>query len=163
MMNLPVNENLLSAEQALKKATCDNIVELCEKYLQSLKEYREELYKFRGAPEINLQQSSPLARELREPVEQKRNAIRTELEIITRKRNEIESLLQSFTSINGYEAVKTFNRLEYKGFISWELRANEVRPQNDDNNERMTIHEAVETASRLRRQAYIAYQTTFPR
>jgi hypothetical protein len=123
-----------------------------------LNEYRRELYKFRGTPEINPQQSSPLAREL---VEQKRNAIRTELEIITRKRNETESLLQSFTSINGYEAVKTFNQLEYKGFISWELRANEVRPRNDDNNERMTIQEAVETASLLRREAYITYQVTF--
>jgi hypothetical protein len=160
MMNLPVNENLQNAEQRLKKASCDNIIELCEKYLQLLNEYREELYKFRGTPEINLQQSSPLAREL---VEQKRNAIRTELEVITRKRNETEALLQSFTSINGYEAVKTFNQLEYKGFISWELRANEVRPRNDDNNERMTIREAVETASLLRREAYIAYQVTFPR
>jgi hypothetical protein len=160
MMNLPVNENLLSAEQMLKKATSDNIVELCEKYLQLLGEYRDELYKFRGTPEIDLQQSPPAAREM---VEQKRNAIRTELETITRKRNETEALLQSFTSINGYEAVKTFNRLEYKGFISWELRANEVRPQNDDNNERMTIQEAVDTASLLRREAYIAYQVVFPR
>ena len=159
-MNLPANENLLDAERMLKKASSDNIVELCEKYLQLLNEYRAELYKFRGTPEINLQQSSPLAREL---VEQKRNAIRTELEIITRKRNETESLLESFTSINGYEAVKTFNQLEYKGFTSWELRANEVRPRNDDNNERMTMQEAVETASLLRREAYVTYQVTFPR
>jgi hypothetical protein len=160
MMNLPVNENLLGVERMLKKASSDNIVELCEKYLQLLGEYRDQLYKFRGAPEIDLQQSSPAAREL---VEQKRSAIRAELEIITRKRNETEALLQSFTSINGYEAVKTFNQLEYKGFISWELRANEVRPQNDDNNERMTIREAVDAASLLRREAYIAYQVTFPR
>jgi hypothetical protein len=161
MMNLPVNENLLNAERTLKKATCDNIVELCEKFLQSLNEYRDELYKFRGTPEINLrQQSSPQARET---VEQKRNAIRAQLEIITRKRNETEALLESFVSINGYEAVKTFNRLEYKGFISWELRANQVRLKNDDNDERMTIAEAVETASLLRRQAYVTYQTTFLR
>jgi hypothetical protein len=160
MMNLPDNENLLGAEQRLKRATRDNIVELGEKYLQLLKEYRDELYKFRGAPEIDLRQASPPARE---PVEQKRNAIRTELEIIARRRHETESLLQSFTSINGYEAVKTFNQLEYKGFTSWELRANEVRPANDDNNERMTIREAVEAASLLRREAYINYQVTFPR
>jgi DNA repair exonuclease SbcCD ATPase subunit len=159
-MNLPANENLINAEQRLKKASSDNIIELCEKYLQSLREYRDELYKFRGTPEIDLRQSSPAARET---IEQKRNAIRTELEIITRKRNETEALLESFTSINGYEAVKTFNRLEYKGFTSWELRANEVRPQNDDNNERMKIQEAVETASLLRREAYVAYQVTFPR
>jgi hypothetical protein len=160
MINLPVNENLLNGERKLKRATCENIIELCEKYLQLLNEYRDELYKFRGTSEINLRQSLPLAREL---VEQKRSAIRTELETIARKRNETESLLQSFTSINGYEAVKTFNRLEYKGFSSWELRANEVRPRHDDNNERMTIREAVDTASLLRREAYIVYQVTFSR
>lgn len=155
--NLPANEKLLDAEHSLKKATCDNIIELCEKYLQQLNDYREELYKFRGTPEIDLYESS-LSREL---VEQTRKAIRTALETTTRERNETESLLQSFTSISGYEAVKTFNRLEYKGFTEWELRANEVRLKTDTNNERMTIAEAVAAASLLRREAYVAYKTTF--
>lgn len=155
-MNLAVNENLYNAEQSLKKATCDNIVEACEKYLRLLTEYRDELYKFRGTPEINLHQSS-LAREL---VEQTRQAIRLAVENTTRARNETEALLKSFTSISGYEAVKTFNQLEYKGFSEWELRANEVRLMNDDNNERITVSEAVAAASLLRRQAYINYHTT---
>ena len=155
--NLLVNENLLQAEYALKKATCDNIVELCEKYLSLLNEYRDELYKFRGTPEINLQASSVFAREL---VDQTRKAIRNAVEMTTRERNEIESLLKSFTTISGYDAVKTFNQLEYKGFSEWELRANQVRLKTDTNNEHFTIQEAVETASLLRRQAYVDYKTT---
>ncbi|HEX8734362.1 MAG TPA: hypothetical protein VF721_03505 [Pyrinomonadaceae bacterium] len=155
--NLLVNEKLLHAEQSLKKATCDNIVELCEKYLLLLNEYRDELYKFRGTPEINLQASSTFAREL---VDQTRKAIRSAVETTTRQRNEIESLLKSFTIISGYDAVKTFNQLEYKGFSEWELRANQVRLKTDTNNEHFTIQEAVETASLLRRQAYVDYKTT---
>jgi hypothetical protein len=155
--NLPVNEKLLQAERALKKATCDDIIELCEKYLLLLTEYRDELYKFRGTPEISLQSSSSVAREL---VDQTRKAIRSAVETTTRERNETESLLKSFTTISGYDAVRTFNQLEYKGFSEWELRANEVRLKTDTNNERFTIQEAVETASLLRRQAYVDYKTT---
>lgn len=155
--NLMANENLLQAEQALKKATCDNIIELCEKYLLLLTEYRDELYKFRGTPEINLQQSSSFAREM---IEQTRKAIRSAVETTAQERNKTEALLRSFTTISGYDAVKTFNQLEYKGFSEWELRANQVRLKTDVNNEHFTIQEAVETASLLRRKAYIEYKTT---
>ena len=121
---LLVNEDLLRAEYNLNQADSSNIIELCRNYLLLLTEYRNELYKLRGTEEINLQQASPLARELTEQV---RKAIRTAVEITTRERNQTESLLESFTSISGYEAVNTFNQLEYKGFADWELRANEVR------------------------------------
>ena len=117
-----------------------------------------QLFKFRGAPEINLQNPSSLAREL---IEQTRKAIRAAIEITTRERNKMESLLKSFTSISGYEAVQTFNQLEYKGFTEWELRANQVRLKNDDNDETFTIQAAVEIASSLRRKAFIIYKTTF--
>lgn len=155
-MKLILNEKLVDAERSLKKATRDNIIEVCEQYLRLLAEYREELYKLRGTPEINLYQSS-FSREL---IDQTRRSIRAAVESTTRARNETETLLKSFTCISGYDAVKTFNQLEYKGFSDWELRANEVRLKNDDNNERMNISEAVEAASLLRRQAYIAYHTT---
>lgn len=155
---LLVNENLIKAEYKLKQANSDNIIELCRNYISLLIEYRDELYKLRGSPEISLQQKLPLARELTEQV---RKAVRTALEITTRERNQAESLLESFTAISGYEAVKTFNQLEYKGFAEWELRANQVRLKNDTNNERLTVQEAVETASRLRRAAYVVYKTTF--
>ncbi|HSK72183.1 MAG TPA: hypothetical protein VK892_10840, partial [Pyrinomonadaceae bacterium] len=141
---LLVNEDLLRAEYNLNQADSSNIIELCRNYLSLLTEYRNELYKLRGTEEINLQQASALGRELTEQV---RKAIRTAVEITTRERNQTESLLESFTSISGYEAVNTFNQLEYKGFADWELRANEVRLKNDTNNERLTVQEAVETAS----------------
>lgn len=155
---LLVNENLIKAEYKLKQANSGNIIELCRDYISFLIEYRDELYKLRGTPEISLQQTSPPARE---HTVQLRKEIRTALEKTTRERNQTESLLESFTSISGYEAVKTFNQLEYKGFADWELRANQVRLKNDTNNERLTVQEAVDTASQLRRDAYITYKTTF--
>lgn len=160
IVKLLVNENLLKAEVALNQADSSDIIELCRDYLQILTEYREELYKLRGIPEINLQQPSPLARELSKEV---RKSIRSAVEITTRERNQTELLLESFTSISGYEAIDTFNRLKYKGFDNWELGANSIRPQNNENNDEMTIQEAVDAASLLRREAYIMYKTTFLR
>jgi len=153
-----VNENLLDAELALKQATSENIVQICRDYLLSLSKYRDRLYQLRGTPEICLNQSSMAVREL---VEQTRKAIRTSLEVTTNERNKIESLLKSFTSINGYEATKTFNQLEYKGFDNWELGAGGVRLKDDTDGQRLTIQEAVDTAGRLRREAYIARKIIF--
>ncbi len=155
---LLLNENLLNAEFALKQSNSENIVENCQTYLLLLNEYMDALHKLRGRPEINLHQSSSLAREL---IEQTRKTIRTAVEITTRERNQTESLLKSFTLISGYEAVKTLNQLEYKGFAEWELRANEVRLKNDDHNEKLTVQEAVGVAAQLRRKAYISYKVTF--
>jgi hypothetical protein len=158
MVELLVNENLLKAEFALNQANSGNIIELCREYLRILTEYRDELYKLRGSPEITLQQSSALARELTQQV---RKAIRSALEITTRERNKTESLLESLTSISGYEAIDTFNRLKYKGFDDWQLGANSIRPGNNGNDGQMTMQEAVDAASLLRREAYIMFKTTF--
>ena len=158
IVELLVNENLLKAEFALNQANSSNIIELCREYLRVLTEYRDELYKLRGSPEINLQQSSSLARELTQQV---RKAIRSAVEITTRERNKTESLLESFSSISGYEAIDTFNRLKYKGFDDWQLGANSIRPGNNGNDGQMTMQEAVDTASLLRREVYIANKTTF--
>lgn len=158
IVKLLVNENLLNAEYDLNRANSGNIVEHCRNYLLLLTEYREELYKLRGTPEVNLQQSSTLARELTEQV---RKAIRSAVEITTRERNQTESLLKSFTSISGYEAIETFNQLKYKGADNWELRAGGARHKNSADAELMTIQEVVETAGLLRREAYIADKTTF--
>ncbi|MEP6903340.1 MAG: hypothetical protein ABJA66_16550 [Actinomycetota bacterium] len=156
---LLVNENLLNAEFALNQANSDNIIKLCRAYLLVLNEYRDELYKLRGTPEINLQQSSLLARELTELV---RKAIRSALEITTRERNLTENLLESFTSIGGYEAVETFNQLKYKGFNNWEMRASGIRlKDNAESEKKLTIEEAVETTSLLRREAYLEQKITF--
>jgi len=157
IVNLLVNEELLKAEYAFNQATDGNIVELCRKYLSLLIEYRDELFKLRGTPEINQAPSTPLARELTEQV---RRAIRAAVEITTRERNNAESLIGSFTAISGYEAIETFNQLKYKGFDTWELGSGGAHPTGAGD-ERITVQEAVETAGRLRREEYIAHKTTF--
>ena len=157
IVKLLVNENLLNAESALNKADSGNIIELCRKYLLLLNVYRDELSKLRGTPEISFQSSSSLARELTEQV---RKAIRSAIEITTRERNQTESLLNSFTSISGYEAVDTFNHLQYKGFDNWELQAGGVRSKSHTE-ELLTIQDAVVTAGLLRREAYITEKITF--
>jgi hypothetical protein len=158
MKNLLINEKLLKAELALEQASSDNIIELCRNYLQLLGSYRDELYELRNLPEINFKQQSTLGREL---IEQSRKALRAALEITVRERNRTQSLLDSFTTITGYQASETFNRLKYKGFNTWEVRSGGIRSKNTDNDEFLTISEAVETAGELRRQAYVEQQITF--
>jgi len=160
IINLLINESLLDAELALSKATSDNIVELCRNYIRLLTEYRDRLYELRGIPEINLAQTSLLGREL---IEQARKAVRAAVEITVRERNQTESLLESFTSISGYEATETFNQLKYKGFDSWELRGGGIRPKNGADDEPIRIEEAVDLAGGLRRAAYVADKTIFLR
>ena len=160
IIEMLVNENLIKAESALNGANSGNIVELCREYLQILTEYRDQLYKLRGVPEINLEQPSALAREL---VEQVRKAIRSTIEITTRERNHTELLLDSFTSISGYEVVNTFNRLKYRGFDNWELKANAVNSKNNGDFEQIAMQEAIDEASLLRRESYITDKTVFLR
>lgn len=160
IIELLVNENLINAETALNRANSGNVVELCREYLQILTEYRDELYKLRGIPEINLAQPSTFAREL---VEQVRKAIRSAVEITTRERNQTELLLASFTTISGYEAVNIFNQLKFKGFDNWELKANSIYSQNNEGFEQIVMQEAIEAASLLRRESYIADKTLFLR
>jgi hypothetical protein len=160
IINLLINENLLDAEIALSKATSDNIVELCRNYIKLLGEYRDQLYDLRGIPEINLKESSVLGRKL---VEQARKAVRAAVEITVRERNKTESLLESFTSINGHEAAETFNQLKYKGFDNWELRAKGIRRKDGNGDEPIPIEDAVDLAGKFRRDAYVADKTTFLR
>lgn len=158
IIKLLVNEKLNNAEFSLNKAGSENVVEVCQQYLKLLTEYRDDLYKFRGTQEINPHPSSALLAEL---VEQTQKVIRTEEETIIQKSKQIESLLNSFITISGYEAVQTFNRLEYKGFNDWELRESEVRLKDDLNSLKFTVQEAIEIASELRRKAFVIYKTTF--
>lgn len=89
------NENLLKAEFALKQANSGNIISLCLSYLALLADYRDDLYKLRGAAEINQHQSTSAAREL---TDRTRKSIRAAVEFTTGERNQTESLLKSFTS-----------------------------------------------------------------
>lgn len=153
-MLFPALENrLLRAAHALDGATADNLVELCRRYLALLAEYRAELYTLPGTPGVNHGSGSSLS----EDVADVRKGVRAAIEKTTLERNRIEALLLSFVSVSGYEAVETFNRLHYRGHDDWELRAGGVaRFSSDTAGERMTVLEAVDIASLLRREEYIA-------
>ena len=158
IINLLINEDVLKAELALEKASPDDVVELGKTYLGQLKEYREQLHQLGGIPEISIAEQSKLGREL---IEQSRKAVRSAIEVTTNERNRVESLVESFTLINGWDAAATFNRLKHKDSTDWELAGSEVRIAT--NGERMSVTEAVETAGRLRREAYINEKVEFKR
>ncbi len=160
IINLLINEQLLKAELALGKATSDNIVQLCRDYLRLLSEYRDQLHKLRGIPEINLAQSSSLGREL---IEQSRKAVRAAVEITVREHNSTQALLGSFVSIKAHEAAETFNTLAYKDATNWETFSGGICSANGTATAQMSVEEAVETASRLRREAYVVNKKTFLR
>jgi hypothetical protein len=52
--------------------------------------------------------------------------------------------------------VEIFNQRSYEGHNDWELRASGVRFHGGDNSDLMTIQEAVDLASLLRRKDYVA-------
>jgi hypothetical protein len=158
IINLLINEDLLNAEIALERATSDNIVELGKTYLALLAEYRDQLHKLGGLPEISFAEQSKLGREL---IEQSRKAVRAAIELSVRERNRVEALVESFTLINGWDAAATFNKLRHKDATDWELHGSEVRVAS--NGEKMNVQEAVTTAGLLRRNAYISNKTTFLR
>jgi len=141
---------------ALDAATADNIVELCRQYLALLAEYRAELYRLPGTLGVNQWSGSFL----REDVADVRKTVRAAIEKTTREHNRTKALLLSFISVSGYEAVETFNRQKYLGHDDWELRAGGVaRFSRDTAVETMTVLEAVDVASLLRREEHVARAT----
>ena len=144
-----LEEKLQASKQALNTATSENIIELCKQHLALLAEYRIELYKLKDLPGVR-QQSAP---SLSVP---DRKAILEAIQTTTHERNRIQALLLSFTTVSGYEAVEIFNRRSYEGHDDWELRASGVRFHGGDISDLMTIQEAVDRASLLRRQDYVA-------
>ena len=148
-----LEERLRRARLALDGATAENIVELCRQYLAALAEYRTELFKLPDRLGIERRPESSS----REDTDDVRAAVRAAIEQTTRERHETEALLLSLTTVSGYEAAETLNRCAYEGHTDWELRAGGVaRFCGGVAGERMTVLEAVETASLLRREEYVA-------
>jgi hypothetical protein len=152
MLYPQLEEKMRNARLALDGASSDNIFELCQQYLALLAEYRGELYKLQGTPAINLAQASS-----QRDVKNTRRGVRSAIESTTRERNRFEALLRSFTAVSGYEVVEILNRRKYKGYDNWELRAGGVgRFSGSTAVDRMTIQEAVDTASLIRRKEHTA-------
>lgn len=133
-----LEEKLQASKQALNTATSENIIEQCKQHLAVLAEYRIQLYKLQDLPVPD------------------REAVRAAIETTTRERNRTQVLLLSFTTVSAYEAVEIFNQRSYEGHDDWELRASGVRFHGGDNSDLMTIQEAVDLASLLRRTDYVA-------
>src|ERR1051325_9130247 len=138
MLYPALEERLLNARLALDGATSESIIELCKKYLALLAVYRAALYRLPDMLDLNRHSKSSSSRA---EVEGIRKEVRTAIEQTTRERNRTEALLLSFTSVSGYEATATLNRLKHKGHDDWKLRAGGVR-WGDNNDNRMTVQEA---------------------
>lgn len=153
MLSPELEEKLRRARLALDGATIENIIALCQQYLTLLAEYRAELYTLPLTLELNPRSAASSARA---EVESLRKEIRAAIERTTLERGWAEALILSFTAISGYGAVETFNRQKYKGRDDWKLSAGGVGLKDGTVGQRMTIQEAVEMASLLRRQEHVA-------
>ena len=152
MLYPQLEKKLDQARQALKRATSENIIELCRQYLALLAEYRKQLYELQGTPGVQQQPASASP----EAIGDTRKAIRAAIENTTRERNSTEMLLLSLTTVSGYQAVELFNRRKYVGHDDWVLRASGLRSAGSSSDDVMTVHEAVDIASLMRREEYIA-------
>src|ERR1044072_9511567 len=152
MLYPQLEQKLQASEHALNKATSESIVERCKQYLALLTEYRGRLFALQGTPAVNQPPASPaLSQEVPD-----RKTIRAAIERTTRERNKTQLLLLSFTTVSGYEAVEIFNRGNYGGHDDWERRASGVKFRGGDNSDLMTVQEAVDLASLLRREDHLA-------
>ena len=152
MLYPQLEQKLQASKQAVNSATSESIVKQCKEYLALLAEYRSQLYELQGTAGLNQQSASPsLTEEVLD-----RKTIREAIERTTRERNRTQLLLLSFTTVSGYEAVEIFNQRKYEGHDDWELRASGVKFRGGDNSDLMTVQEAVDLASLLRREDYLA-------
>lgn len=153
MLSPELEEKLRNARLALDGATSETIIELCKQYLALLARYRSELYKLPDKLDLNPRSKSSSSRA---DVDDTRKVVRAAIEHTTREREWAEGLILSFTAVSGYGAVETLNRQKYKGHDDWKLSTGGVSTSDAGGGGRMTIQEAVETASLLRREEHIA-------
>lgn len=157
VIQLLINEDVTRAGHDLEAATSENIVEICRENLRVLALYRRQLLSLNDIPELNLNEPSAISRDL---IADSRQAVRSAIESTVDAQNLTEALLDSFVLISGWEAAETFNRLLFEGSVDWDMQNGEVCAPD---RKRMKIEEAVETASRLRREAYVAHRIRFSR
>ena len=153
MLYPALEEKLRKARLALDGATGDTIIELCKQYLALLAEYRAELYKLPDTLDLNPHSKSSSSQA---EVNDTRKEVRAAIEATTGEREWAEALILRFTAISGYGAVETLNREKFRGHDNWELRAGGVRRIGGTDSERITVQDAVDAASLLRREEHIA-------
>ena len=151
MLYPQLEQRLQASKHAVHRATSESIVDQCKQYLALLAEYRSRLYELQETPGKSNIRIPALTEEVPD-----RHTIREAIETTTRERNKTELLLLSFTTVSGYEAVELFNQRKYAGHDDWELRASGVKFRGGDNNDLMTVQEAVNLASLLRREDHAA-------
>ena len=153
MLYPELEQKLQESRHTLNLANSENIFDRCKHYLGLLAEYRSKLYELREVPVGSQQTATPA---LPEAAARDRKAIRAAIETTTRERNRTKVLLLSFTTISGYEAVEIFNERKYEGHEDWELRASGVKFRGGVDGDLMTIQEAVDLASLLRREDHVS-------
>lgn len=151
MFNQELEEKVRSTRRAFDAATSVDIVASGEQYLTRLEEYLSKLYEHPAAPNHAPPQPGPSSSY--EAVAAMTEAVRGVIEQTTRERDRVSALLVSFTEMTVGEAVETLNSRKYKGRDTWKLRAGVV---TDGGGESMGLQEAVDAASLLRREEYIA-------
>jgi hypothetical protein len=157
IVSLLINEDVARAERKFDQATADNIVDLCREYLVVLFEYRSHLTNLPQIPEVNFAEQSSLGRTL---AEQSRMAVTAAIGVTETAEDLVEALLRSFTEVSASDAVETFNRLGHNGSSDWNLDGSLVRAGIPSDGS-MTDSDAIETAKRLRREAYVEQRITF--
>jgi hypothetical protein len=146
-----LEQKLAASKLAVNRATSGTIIGQCRAHLALLAEYRSRLYELEVPGVRQESASTGLTEDVLD-----RKAIREAIETTTHERNRTQVLLLSFTTVSGYEAVEIFNERKYQGHEDWELQASGVRFRGRDNSNLMTIREAVDLASLLRRDDYVA-------
>ena len=152
MLYPELEQKLQESRHTLNKANSENIFDRCKHYLGLLTEYRSKLYELREVPGVPQQTAPPSL----PAAVLDRKEIREAIETTTRERNRTKVLLLSFTTISGYEAVEIFNERKYEGHEDWELRASGVKFRGGADGDLMTIQEAVDLASLLRREDHVS-------
>src|SRR5690349_19376566 len=150
MLYPELEQKLQDSKNLVNSSNSKNIIDHCKSYLALLAEYRTTLYDLK-TQRLAEPQSRP---RLPEKIED-RAEIRKAIENTTLERNRTEVLLLSFTTVSGYEAVALFNERTYKGHDDWELQASGIKFRGGSDGALMSIQEAVELASLLRREDYI--------
>ena len=153
-----LEEKLNHAKVALQRATSENLIELCKRYLAVLAEYRSKLYELQWT----VRTRQPLASSSPEHTLPTRKIIRAAIENTTQERHSTEILLLSLTTLSGYEAVEIFNRQKYQGREDWELRSSGIKTTGVSGGDLMTIQEAVDLAGLIRREEYVAQNMRQP-